>query len=94
MTPTPTLTTSSTPITTWQRRGLTGLCWLLALSFIAGGLAKFAPGETFAGAPYSERFADWGYPSWFRFLVGAARSSVPCCSSSRGGGSRARRCWA
>ncbi len=68
-TPTPTLTTSASP--TWQRRALTGLCWLLALSFVAGGVAKFASGETFAGAPYSEQFADWGYPSWFRFVVGA-----------------------
>jgi uncharacterized membrane protein YphA (DoxX/SURF4 family) len=55
-TPTPALTTSSNP--TWQRRALTGLCWLLALSFVAG-------------APYSEQFADWGYPSWFRFVVGS-----------------------
>jgi uncharacterized membrane protein YphA (DoxX/SURF4 family) len=68
-TQTPTLTTSSTP--TRPRRAVTGLCWLLALSFVAGGVAKFAPGETFAGAPYSEQFADWGYPSWFRFVVGA-----------------------
>ena len=50
---------------------LTGLCWLLALSFVAGAVARFAPGETFAGAPYSEQFADWGYPSWFRFVVGS-----------------------
>ena len=68
-TPTPTLTTSSNP--TWQRRRLTGLCWLLVLSFVAGAVAKFAPGETFAGDPYSEQFADWGYPSWFRFVVGS-----------------------
>ena len=68
-TTTPALTTSSSP--TWQRRALTGLCWLLALSFIAGAVAKFAPGETFAGEPYSEQFADWGYPSWFRFVVGS-----------------------
>jgi uncharacterized membrane protein YphA (DoxX/SURF4 family) len=71
MTPTqaPTRTTSSSP--TWQRRALTGLCWLLALSFIAGAVTKFAPGETWAGPPYSQQFADWGYPSWFRFVVGA-----------------------
>ena len=69
MIPTPTLTTSSSP--TWQRRAFTGLCWLLALSFIAGGVAKFVPDGTFSGTPYSERFADWGYPSWFRFVVGS-----------------------
>jgi uncharacterized membrane protein YphA (DoxX/SURF4 family) len=69
MIPTPTVTTSSTA--TWPRRALTGLCWLLAISFVAGGLAKFVPGATFAGEPYSEKFAEWGYPPWFRFVVGA-----------------------
>jgi uncharacterized membrane protein YphA (DoxX/SURF4 family) len=70
MTTTQSLTTTS-PSRTWQRRAVAGLCWLLAISFIAGGIAKFLPGETFAGAPYSQRFADWGYPSWFRFVVGS-----------------------
>lgn len=28
------------------------------------------PGETFFGPPYSVKFEDWGYPSWFRFPVG------------------------
>jgi uncharacterized membrane protein YphA (DoxX/SURF4 family) len=72
MTPTTTLTTSPTTSPTvstrrtWQRRALTGLCWLLAISFIAGAVAKFAP-----GGPYAEKFAEWGYPSWFRFVVGS-----------------------
>ena len=76
MTPTTTLTTTSTTSPTvsptvstrrtWQRRALTGLCWLLAISFIAGAVAKFAP-----GGPYAEKFAEWGYPSWFRFVVGS-----------------------
>jgi uncharacterized membrane protein YphA (DoxX/SURF4 family) len=47
-------------------RPLTGLCWLLAISLIAGGVAKFAP-----SGPYAEKFSDWGYPSWFRFVVGS-----------------------
>jgi uncharacterized membrane protein YphA (DoxX/SURF4 family) len=69
--PSPTPTPTTTPSRTWRRHALTGLCWLLALSFVAGALAKFAPGETFAGAPYSEQFKDWGYPAWFRFVVGS-----------------------
>jgi uncharacterized membrane protein YphA (DoxX/SURF4 family) len=32
---------------------------------------KFAPGGTFAGEPYSQKFVEWGYPSWFRFVVGS-----------------------
>jgi uncharacterized membrane protein YphA (DoxX/SURF4 family) len=71
MIPTPTRTVSTSSSPTRQRRALTGLCWLLALSFIAGGLAKLVPDGTFAGTPYSERFVDWGYPSWFRFVVGS-----------------------
>jgi uncharacterized membrane protein YphA (DoxX/SURF4 family) len=55
----------------WQRRLLTGLCWFLALEFAVGAATKFYPGETFFGPPYSVKFVDWGYPSWFRFVVGA-----------------------
>lgn len=54
-----------------RRRLLVGLCWLLAAAFTVGALTKFFPGETFFGPPYSEKFVDWGYPSWFRFVVGA-----------------------
>lgn len=43
----------------------------MALEFAVGGAAKFVPGETFFGPPYSEKFVDWGYPAWFRFVVGA-----------------------
>jgi uncharacterized membrane protein YphA (DoxX/SURF4 family) len=55
----------------WKRRLLTGLCWLLAVEFTVGAATKFYPGETFFGPPYSVKFVDWGYPSWFRFVVGA-----------------------
>src|SRR5262245_35788679 len=69
-TPAATPTTTRTVASTWGRRALTGLCWLLALSFIVGGVSKFA-NATFAGEPYAQQFVDWGYPSWFRFVVGA-----------------------
>jgi uncharacterized membrane protein YphA (DoxX/SURF4 family) len=55
----------------WQRRLLIGLCWFLAVEFTVGAATKFYPGETFFGPPYSVKFVDWGYPSWFRFVVGA-----------------------
>lgn len=54
-----------------MNRAITVLAWLLAASFIAGFVTKFMPGETFFGPPYSVKFVDWGYPSWFRFVVGA-----------------------
>ena len=46
------------------------LAWVLAASFVVGFLTKFWPGETFFGPPYSVKFVEWGYPSWFRFVVG------------------------
>lgn len=51
-------------------RAVTVLAFLLAVSFFVGGITKYAPGETFFGPPYSEKFVEWGYPSWFRFIVG------------------------
>jgi uncharacterized membrane protein YphA (DoxX/SURF4 family) len=55
----------------WQRRLIAVMSWLLALSFVVGAVTKFLPGESFFGPPYSEKFVDWGYPSWFRFVVGS-----------------------
>jgi uncharacterized membrane protein YphA (DoxX/SURF4 family) len=55
---------------TWQRRLLLGLCLVLAVEFVLGGAAKFYPGETFFGPSYAVKFVDWGYPAWFRFVVG------------------------
>jgi uncharacterized membrane protein YphA (DoxX/SURF4 family) len=49
----------------------TVLWWLLALSFALGAVAKFLPGDSFFGDPYAVKFEEWGYPSWFRFVVGA-----------------------
>jgi uncharacterized membrane protein YphA (DoxX/SURF4 family) len=54
-----------------MKRAVTVLAWLLAASFLVGFVTKFMPGETFFGPPYSVKFAEWGYPSWFRFVVGA-----------------------
>ncbi|UED82771.1 DoxX family protein [Streptomyces profundus] len=53
-----------------RRRWLTGLCGWMVFSFTVGALTKFSSGETFFGPAYSEKFVDWGYPSWFRFVVG------------------------
>jgi len=55
----------------WQRRLLLVLCIILAIEFIPGGAFKFVSGETFFGPPYSVKFVNWGYPAWFRFVVGA-----------------------
>lgn len=49
---------------------LTGCYWFLALEFATGAVTKFWPGPTWAGPPYSVKFVDWGWPSWFRFVVG------------------------
>jgi uncharacterized membrane protein YphA (DoxX/SURF4 family) len=51
-------------------RAINILAWVLAASFLAGFVTKFMPGETFFGPPYSVKFVGWGYPSWFRFVVG------------------------
>ncbi len=55
----------------WSGRLLTGLCVFMAIEFVVGGAAKFFPGDTMFGPSYTDKFVDWGYPSWFRFVVGA-----------------------
>ncbi|WP_166345826.1 DoxX family protein [Phytoactinopolyspora limicola] len=54
----------------WRHRLATAGYWLLATSFFLGFVTKFWPGPTFFGPAYSEKFAEWGYPMWFRFVVG------------------------
>lgn len=54
-----------------SNRAVSILAWVLAASFFAGFVTKFMPGETFFGPPYSVKFVEWGYPSWFRLVVGA-----------------------
>jgi uncharacterized membrane protein YphA (DoxX/SURF4 family) len=46
------------------------LGWMV-FSFILGALTKFYWGDTWFGPAYSIKFTEWGYPSWFRFFVGA-----------------------
>ncbi|MFI6925870.1 hypothetical protein ACIBIZ_38440 [Nonomuraea spiralis] len=48
----------------------TVLYWYLAASFFIGFVTKFWPGPTFFGPAYAEKFADWGWPPWMRFVVG------------------------
>src|SRR5690349_9360124 len=59
------MTTRTTP-----RLVATAFCWILAAQFAVGGVTKLMPGETFAGPPYSVKFAEWRYPAWMRFVVG------------------------
>lgn len=54
----------------WPRRLLTLFYWYLALEFVVGAVTKYWPGPTFFGPAYSVKFADWGYPSYARFVVG------------------------
>lgn len=54
----------------WRRRLFTGLLVWMVFSFTVGALTKYYWGETFFGPSYEVKFEDWGYPSWFRFLVG------------------------
>lgn len=44
---------------------------VLALEFFVGFVTKFWPGPTFFGPAYSVKFTEWGYPPWFRFVVGS-----------------------
>ncbi len=55
----------------WRQRLLAGVCAWMVASFTVGALTKFYSGETFFGPAYSVKFVEWGYPSWFRFVVGA-----------------------
>lgn len=55
-----------------RTRLLLGLSLLLALAFLASGGSKLANAESAAGLTFDEQFVAWGYPAWFRFVVGAA----------------------
>ncbi|MFE2999730.1 DoxX family protein [Nocardia sp. NPDC059246] len=55
---------------TWPGWVATGFLWFLALEFMMGAVTKFWPGPTFFGPAYSIKFAEWGWPAWFRFVVG------------------------
>ncbi|HEY9841527.1 MAG: DoxX family protein [Candidatus Sericytochromatia bacterium] len=47
------------------RRFSRNVVGILALMFIISGLIKF-----FGPAMLPQTFADWGYPSWFAYIVG------------------------
>ncbi|TDC90223.1 DoxX family protein [Actinomadura sp. 7K507] len=55
----------------WKRRLAVALIAYLFLSFTVGMVTKFWPGPTFFGPAYSVKFAEWGWPSWMRFVAGA-----------------------
>src|SRR2546425_998126 len=42
------------------------LALVLAVEFTLAGASKLTPSSA-----WSRMFLEWGYPSWFRFLVGA-----------------------
>lgn len=53
-------------VTYWVRRiGLWGLTLVLALMFLLVGLNKFT------STGWVERFANWGYPDHFVYVIGA-----------------------
>lgn len=57
--------------TTVSKRLMTALYWFLAFEFALGAVTKYWPGDTMFSSAYSAKFAEWGYPPWMRFVVGA-----------------------
>lgn len=57
----------------------------VALEFLVGAVTKYWPGVGPLGSDYAVKFAAWGYPSWFRFVVGTIELVCALCllSSSR-----------
>lgn len=47
----------------------TAAYWFVAVTFAAGGALKLWPAPT--AFDYPARFVAWGYPEWFRLIVGA-----------------------
>lgn len=64
-------TTATTPQRSWRRLAFGLLIAWMVLSFTMGALTKFYWGETFFGPSYAVKFDGWGYPAWFRFVVGS-----------------------
>jgi uncharacterized membrane protein YphA (DoxX/SURF4 family) len=50
---------------------LTGLCWFLAAELLILAPLKFYPRGIRGWPSYPTKFRDWGFPSWFSFVVGA-----------------------
>jgi len=55
---------------TWARRLASAAYWVVAVEFFVGAVTKYWPGTGPLGSDYAEKFTNWGYPSWFRFVVG------------------------
>lgn len=51
----------------WRRLGVWVLTALLSLEFCLAGLSKFG-----VASDWSRMFAQWGFPAWFRPVVGVA----------------------
>lgn len=54
-----------------RARVVTAVYWIVAAEFLLGAITKFWPGTGPFGQDYAVKFVDWGYPSSFRFVVGA-----------------------
>jgi uncharacterized membrane protein YphA (DoxX/SURF4 family) len=52
------------------KRWVTGISWFMAAGVLFFAPLKLYPGGAFGFPPYSERFVNWGYPGWFRYVVG------------------------
>jgi hypothetical protein len=76
---------SQQPSSTRSHRLVTAAYWFVAAEFLVGAVTKYWPGAGPFGSDYAVRFADWGYPSWFRFVVGTLELLCAVClvSSSR-----------
>lgn len=48
------------------------LCLLLAAMFLLSGSGKLANAETPQGGDWGHQFVAWGYPAWFRVIVGGS----------------------
>lgn len=70
---------SQQPSSTRSHRLVTAAYWFVAAEFLVGAITKYWPGTGPFGADYAMRFADWGYPSWFRFVVGTLELVCAAC---------------
>ncbi|MFE0461717.1 DoxX family protein [Kitasatospora sp. NPDC058965] len=53
-----------------RARIATALYWIVAAEFLLGAVTKYWPGTGPLGQDYAAKFTHWGYPAWFRFVVG------------------------
>lgn len=64
------------PLAASSSRRRTLITWilsvLLAAMFLLSGWGKLSNAEASNGMQFDEQFVAWGYPAWFRLVVGAA----------------------